>query len=112
MPLYRRMPFQRSSKERRSLHVPSASSYQKKSHQSPSTDKTSLDLELDLAAQQSKLTVLSEEIDRLRVIKDRMEEAKASGNKELPVWFQENEKLQRLIAGVRAFININKKTYL
>jgi len=102
MPLYRRMPFQRSSKERRSLHVPSASSYRQKSQRSPSTDKTSLDLELDLAAQQSKLTVLSEEIDRLRVIKDRMEEAKASGNKELPVWFQENEKLQRLIAGLDA----------
>ena len=99
------MPFQRSSKERRSLHVPSASSYCQKAHARASSgpdapSKTSLDLELDLAAQQSKLNVLSEEIERLRVIKNRMEEAKANGDKELPIWFQENEKLQRLIAGV------------
>ena len=41
--------------------------------------KTSIDLELDLAAQQSKLTVLNEEIDRLRQIKSKMEEAKDKG---------------------------------
>ena len=46
--------------------------------------KTSIDLELDLAAQQSKLTVLNEEIDRLRQIKSKMEEAKDKGAQVAP----------------------------
>ena len=66
--------------------------------------KTSIDLELDLAAQQSKLQVLSEEIERLRQIKKQMEEAKDKGEKELPVWLQEDEKFQYLLASVSAFI--------
>jgi len=105
MPLYRRMPFQRSSKERRSLHVPTTSHHRHKS-QSKSTNstdvttKTSIDLELDLAAQQSKLMVLSEEIERLRQIKTKMEEAKAKGDKELPLWLQEDEKFQILLASL------------
>lgn len=63
--------------------------------------KTSIDLELDLAAQQSKLNVLEEEIERLRQIKKQMEEAKEKGEKELPVWLQEDEKFQYLLASVR-----------
>ena len=66
--------------------------------------KTSIDLELDLAAQQSKLQVLSEEIERLRQIKKQMEEAKDKGEKELPVWLQEDEKFQYLLASVSAII--------
>jgi protein KIBRA len=104
MPLYRRMPFQRSSKERRSLHVPTTSHHRHKSqNKNPHSDvttKTSIDLELDLAAQQSKLMVLSEEIERLRQIKTKMEEAKAKGDKELPLWFQEDEKFQILLASL------------
>lgn len=104
MPLYRRMPFQRSSKERRSLHVPTTSHHRHKSqNKNPSSDvntKTSIDLELDLAAQQSKLMVLSEEIERLRQIKNKMEEAKAKGDKELPLWLQEDEKFQILLASL------------
>lgn len=107
MPLYRRLPFQRSSKERRSLHVP-ASGGQTRSRTGQSSldilSKTSIDLELDLAAQQSKLQVLSEEIERLRQIKKQMEEAKDKGEKELPVWLQEDEKFQYLLASVSAFI--------
>ena len=64
--------------------------------------KTSIDLELDLAAQQSKLTVLNEEIDRLRQIKSKMEEARDNGNSELPAWFHEDEKFQALLASVSA----------
>ena len=64
--------------------------------------KTSIDLELDLAAQQSKLTVLNEEIDRLRQIKSKMEEAKDKGGSELPAWFHEDEKFQALLASVSA----------
>lgn len=104
MPLYRRMTFQRSSKERRSLHVPTTSHHRHKSqNKNPSSDvttKTSIDLELDLAAQQSKLMVLSEEIERLRQIKNKMEEAKAKGDKELPLWLQEDEKFQILLASL------------
>ena len=65
--------------------------------------KTSIDLELDLAAQQSKLTVLNEEIDRLRQIKSKMEEAKDKGGSELPAWFHEDEKFQALLASVSSF---------
>lgn len=104
MPLYRRMTFQRSSKERRSLHVPTTSHHRHKSqNKNPGSDvttKTSIDLELDLAAQQSKLMVLSEEIERLRQIKNKMEEAKAKGDKELPLWLQEDEKFQILLASL------------
>ena len=62
--------------------------------------KTSIDLELDLAAQQSKLSVLSEEIERLRQIKKQMEEVKEKGDKELPVWLQEDDQFQYLLASV------------
>ena len=81
MPLYRRLPFQRSSRERRSLHFPSgvtaAGSVGAGSHGfgsglsaskggvgrrttvsgAPKRNQTSLDLELDLAAQNSRLQV-------------------------------------------------------
>merc|ERR1711936_1427941 len=102
MPLYRRLPFQRTSKERRSLHVPTKS--QPRPGRLPVPDlpntKTSIDLELDLAAQQSKLTVLNEEIERLRQIKSKMEEARDNGNSELPAWFHEDEKFQALLASL------------
>ena len=104
MPLYRRMPFQRSSKERRSLHVPTTTSSQggarSKSSNMDILTKTSIDLELDLAAQQSKLVVLGEEIDRLRQIKKQMEEAKGKGDKELPLWLQQDDKFQYLLTSV------------
>ena len=109
MPLYRRMPFQRSSKERRSLHVPTTTSQGGARSKSSNMDiltKTSIDLELDLAAQQSKLVVLSEEIDRLRQIKKQMEEAKGKGDKELPLWLQQDDKFQYLLTSVRGFILI------
>ena len=104
MPLYRRMPFQRSSKERRSLHVPTATSQGGARSKSSNMDiltRTSIDLELDLAAQQSKLVVLSEEIDRLRQIKKQMEEAKGKGDKELPLWLQQDDKFQHLLTSVK-----------
>ena len=72
--------------------------------------KTSIDLELDLAAQQSKLTVLNEEIDRLRQIKSKMEEAKDKGGSELPAWFHEDEKFQALLASVSASLSSHCKT--
>ena len=59
--------------------------------------QTPLDLELDLAAQQSKLKILQDEIDRLKAIKGKMEEAKQKGNKEIPEWLQEDEPFQELL---------------
>ena len=59
--------------------------------------QTPLDLELDLAAQQSKLKILQDEIDRLKAIKSKMEEAKQKGNKEIPEWLQEDEPFQELL---------------
>merc|ERR1719328_457915 len=104
MPLYRRVPFQRTSKERRSLHVPTKAQPSRPGQRLPVPDlpntKTSIDLELDLAAHQSKLTVLNEEIERLRQIKSKMEEARDNGNSELPAWFHEDEKFQALLASL------------
>merc|ERR1719384_907101 len=59
--------------------------------------QTPLDLELDLAAQQSKLKILQDEIDRLKTIKSTMVEAKQKGNKEIPEWLQEDEPFQELL---------------
>ena len=92
--------------------MPTTSHHRHKSqNKNPSSDvttKTSIDLELDLAAQQSKLMVLSEEIERLRQIKNKMEEAKAKGDKELPIWLQEDEKFQTLLASVSTFSSLKK----
>ena len=65
--------------------------------------QTPLDLELDLAAQQSKLKILQDEIDRLKTIKSKMEEAKQKGNKEIPEWLQEDEPFQELLNKVNYF---------
>ena len=73
--------------------------------------KTSIDLELDLAAQQSKLTVLNEEIERLRQIKSKMEEARDKGSTELPAWFHEDEKFQTLLASVSVRMTEYSNTY-
>ena len=74
--------------------------------------KTSIDLELDLAAQQSKLTVLNEEIERLRQIKSKMEEARDNGNSELPAWFHEDEKFQALLASVSDSLFSHEKSHI
>ena len=66
----------------------------------PSKLQTPLDLELDLAAQQSKLKILQDEIDRLKAIKSKMEEAKTKGTKEIPDWLQEDEPFQELLTKV------------
>ena len=63
--------------------------------------QTPLDLELDLAAQQSRLKILQDEIDRLKAIKSKMEEAKTKGNKEIPDWLQEDEPFQELLSKVK-----------
>ena len=73
----------------------------KSSNPSASKLQTPLDLELDLAAQQSRLKILQDEIDRLRLIKSKMEEAKTKGDKEIPDWLQEEEPFQELLSKVK-----------
>ncbi len=61
--------------------------------------ETPLDLELDLAAQKTKLNTLTQDIVRLKEIKRKLEEAKAQG-KESAGWLQDHEYLQDLLAKV------------
>ncbi len=116
----KRLAFQRSMLERRSLRVPatvgaksSATSGRHSSSSStggakPKSSKgskngpqTPLDLELDLAAQQTKLQLLQDEIDRLKEIKVRLEEARKQGAKEIPPWLQEQEGFQQMLSKVK-----------
>ncbi|XP_058798936.1 protein kibra [Phymastichus coffea] len=108
MPLYRRGgPFQRNSVERRSLRwrrpssalsckSPSTSSKSKSSHFSI-TARTSLDLELDLQAQHARLTNLHDELNRLRALKQRLEQARENGDVDMANWLLEDDKFQVLM---------------
>ncbi|CAH1973861.1 unnamed protein product [Acanthoscelides obtectus] len=105
MPLYRRgsKPFERHAVERRSLRFrrPGSSvqlcSTKAKSN-APATARTSLDLELDLQAQHTRLEMLNSELDRLRELKQRLEEAKERGDTEVAAYLLEDEQFQRLMA--------------
>lgn len=106
MPLYRRGgPFQRNSIERRSLRWRRPSSAlscktvsKKSSTHLPQTARTSLDLELDLQAQHARLSNLQEELNRLRNLKLRLEQARENGDTEITNWLLEDNKFQSLIA--------------
>uniref|UniRef100_A0A0K2UAI6 Protein kibra n=1 Tax=Lepeophtheirus salmonis TaxID=72036 RepID=A0A0K2UAI6_LEPSM len=116
MPLYKRLSFQRSMSERRSLRIPMSFSTGGKTlrHLSKSSLprrrksssryllQTPLDLELDLAAQKTKLELLQEEIDRLKIIKRRMEEARERGDKDLPNWLADQDHFQKLLSQVES----------
>lgn len=103
MPLYRRGgPFQRNSVERRSLRrrqSGSMAALTKVRHsQLPITARTSLDLELDLQAQHTRLHTLNTELSRLRELKQRLETAKEQGDIELATWVLEDQQFQNLVA--------------
>ncbi|KAE8746785.1 hypothetical protein FOCC_FOCC006533 [Frankliniella occidentalis] len=118
MPLYRRpscssglsRPFQRNSVERRSLRwrrSPSSCSQLSSGHPSSHHDRsqphttaprTSLDLELDLRAQHTRLETLKDELTRLRMLKTQLEEARSRGDSELAAWVLEDKQFQNLIA--------------
>ena len=106
MPLYRKSnnPFQRNAVERRSLRFRKQSSSlailtSTKSYKSlPTTARTSLDLELDLQAQHTRLHMLNTELTRLRDLKDKLEAAKEQGDAELAAWVLEDQQFQNLIA--------------
>uniref|UniRef100_A0A1B0EZL0 Protein kibra n=1 Tax=Phlebotomus papatasi TaxID=29031 RepID=A0A1B0EZL0_PHLPP len=90
-------PFQRNSIERRSLRfhnrLPKAVS---KIHPS-SIPRTSLDLELDLQAQHTKLETLNDEISKLRDLKQRLEQARDANDAKVAAWALENEDFQKLV---------------
>lgn len=106
MPLYRRGgdSFQRNAVERRSLRFRRQSGSMlalasNKTHSHlPITARTSLDLELDLHAQHTRLDVLNSELNRLRELKQRLEKAKEQGDTELAAWVLENQQFQNLVS--------------
>uniref|UniRef100_A0A336MHJ1 CSON001615 protein n=1 Tax=Culicoides sonorensis TaxID=179676 RepID=A0A336MHJ1_CULSO len=96
--------FKRGAIERRSLRYnsnnkrisrlltsgPPAKSY-------PAIPRTSLDLELDLKAQQTKLSNLNEEIAKLRQLKHNLEQARDNHDTKIANWAIENEQLQKIV---------------
>jgi protein KIBRA len=63
----------------------------------PAVPRTSLDLELDLQAQQTKLETLTEEIQRLRDLKAKLEQARDTNNTRVAAWAMENEEFLNLL---------------
>ncbi|XP_974791.2 protein kibra isoform X1 [Tribolium castaneum] len=107
MPLYRRggKPFERNAIERRSLRFRRQSVASRPQSHLPTTARTSLDLELDLQAQHTRLDLLHSELNRLRELKAKLEEAKERGDSELATYLLEDERFQNLIAHAESFRN-------
>lgn len=59
--------------------------------------RTSLDLELDLKAQQSRLESLNDEITKLRELKQRLEQARDANDVQIANWALENEEFKTLV---------------
>jgi protein KIBRA len=81
----------------------------RKSRGHPATlpPRTSVDLELDLLAQNKRLQELQEELSKLRELKRRMEDARYLGNQDLPAWLSEDDRLQALLEHVSYFSPTN-----
>ncbi|XP_052793910.1 protein WWC2-like isoform X2 [Mya arenaria] len=97
MPLYKRGPFQRNSVQRRSQRwkrFPSSIGVRG----GKVVTRTSLDMELDLQASQTRLCHLQDENTRLRELKKKIEEAKSRGETELPAWLSDDEHFQSLLS--------------
>lgn len=62
-----------------------------------SIPRTSLDLELDLQAQHTKLETLNDEISKLRDLKQRLEQARDANDAKVAAWALENEDFQKLV---------------
>nr|SVE83497.1 EOG090X00VK [Daphnia pulex] len=79
--------------------APAKTSRHRKSRGHPATlpPRTSVDLELDLLAQNKRLQELHEELSKLRELKRRMEDARYLGNQDLPAWLSEDDRLQALL---------------
>lgn len=59
--------------------------------------RTSLDLELDLKAQQTKLETLNDEITRLRDLKIKLEQARDANDTKIAAWALENEEFKHMV---------------
>lgn len=101
--------FQRGAVERRSLRfytkVPKSVT---KSHHTH-IPRTSLDLELDLQAQHSKLDTLNDEIKKLKNLKETLEYARDNKDSKIATWAIENEDFQRLVDRVDPVNNPEEK---
>lgn len=64
--------------------------------------RTSLDLELDLKAQQSRLESLNDEITRLRELKQRLEQARDANDVQIANWALENEEFKNMVESYSA----------
>uniref|UniRef100_I3MP58 Protein kibra n=1 Tax=Ictidomys tridecemlineatus TaxID=43179 RepID=I3MP58_ICTTR len=93
--LSKKPPFVRNSLERRSVRMKRPSSV--KSLRTERLIRTSLDLELDLQATRTWHSQLTQEISVLRELKERLEQAKSHGEKELPQWLREDERFRLLL---------------
>ncbi|XP_046277311.1 protein KIBRA isoform X3 [Marmota monax] len=93
--LSKKPPFVRNSLERRSVRMKRPSSG--KSLRTERLIRTSLDLELDLQATRTWHSQLTQEISVLRELKERLEQAKSRGEKELPQWLREDERFRLLL---------------
>ncbi|XP_037807551.1 protein kibra [Lucilia sericata] len=90
-------PFHRGAIERRSLrfHTKAPKTATKLNH--THIPRTSLDLELDLQAQHSKLDFLNDQIAKLQNLKDVLEKARDEKDPLIAAWAIENEEFQRLV---------------
>lgn len=90
-------PFHRGAVERRSLrfHTKTSKPVTKLHH--THIPRTSLDLELDLQAQHSKLDFLNDEIIKLQNLKQTLEQARDNRDTRIATWAMENEEFQRLV---------------
>ncbi|XP_030564151.1 protein kibra [Drosophila novamexicana] len=90
--------FHRGAVERRSLRFqPKATKSVTKLHHNH-IPRTSLDLELDLQAQHSKLFFLNDQISKLQNLKEVLQKACDNKDPLIAAWAIENEEFQRLVA--------------
>ncbi|XP_072555340.1 protein WWC3 isoform X1 [Paramormyrops kingsleyae] len=94
--LPKKSPFIRNTLERRTLRYKQQQQACRSSLAEQST-RTSLDLELDLQASRTRQHQLSEELNSLRDLKLRLEEAQSREAAELPHWALRDERLHSLL---------------
>ncbi|KAJ8407248.1 hypothetical protein AAFF_G00278220 [Aldrovandia affinis] len=92
--LPKKSPFIRNTLERRTLRYKQQSCRASLAEQST---RTSLDLELDLQASRTRQRQLNEELDALRELKVRLEEAHSRDATEPPLWALRDERFRSLL---------------
>ncbi|XP_039957587.1 protein kibra [Bactrocera neohumeralis] len=90
-------PFHRGAVERRSLRFHTKAPKQMTKLRHTHIPRTSLDLELDLQAQHSKLDFLNDQIAKLQNLKQVLEKGRDNRDPLIAAWAIENEEFQRLV---------------